>query len=221
MHWDGDVDYQSQHLDEYHAVLDDLMRRKQIYRCRCSRKELTDIYAQTCRNKIISTAEAHSLRIKTDAQQIMFDDNLQGHISHDLALQHGDFILKRKDNIVAYQFAVVIDDARQSVNHVVRGMDLLNETPKQIYLQQILNLPIPNYLHVPILVDAKGYKLSKQTLATAVDLTTPNQVLLQLLNWLKQNPPPELKYENVSEILTWAIKNWDISHLRNIKQITV
>lgn len=221
LHWDGEVDYQSRHLDDYQAVLADLMVREQIYRCRCSRKELTDIYAQTCRNQVISATQPHSLRVKTDARQIVFDDNLQGCILHNVAIQHGDFILKRKDNIVAYQFAVVLDDERQRVNHVVRGVDLLNETPKQIYLQQILNFPTPNYLHVPVLVDAKGYKLSKQTLATAVALSAPNQVLFQLLNWLKQNPPLELKHENVPEILTWAIKNWHIAHLQNIKQIHI
>lgn len=221
LHWDGDVDYQSQHLDDYQTVLAELLAHEQIYRCRCSRKALTDIYAQTCRNQTISATEPHSLRIKIDTRQISFHDGLQGHISHNLATQHGDFILKRKDNIVAYQFAVVLDDTRQAVNHVVRGIDLLNETPKQIYLQQLLNLPTPNYSHVPILVDAKGYKLSKQTLATAVDLTTPNLVLFQLLGWLKQNPPIELKHENVSKILVWAIANWDITQLRDVKQIVV
>ncbi len=221
LYWDGEIDYQSRHLDDYHAVLAELLAHEKIYRCRCSRKELIDIYAQTCRNQSISATEPHSLRIKTDARQIEFADGLQGHISQNIALQHGDFILKRKDNIVAYQFSVVLDDTRQAVNHVVRGRDLLNETPKQIYLQQILNLSTPNYLHVPILVDAKGYKLSKQTLAMAVDLTAPNLILFQLLCWLKQNPPIELKHENVSKILAWAIANWDITRLCNIKQILI
>ncbi len=221
LHWDGEVDYQSWHLDDYHAVLMDFMANEQIYRCQCSRKDLGDIYAQTCRNQHISDNFPHSLRLKTDNREITFNDDLHGHISQNLAMQHGDFILKRKDNVIAYQFAVVLDDIRQEVNHVVRGIDLLDATPKQIYLQQLLNLPTPHYLHVPILVDAEGHKLSKSTLATAVDLTTPNRVLFQLLQWLKQNPPLELENENVNDILKWAIEHWNVAQLESIKHISI
>lgn len=213
LHWDGEVDYQSLHLDEYHAVLSDLLVNEQIYRCQCSRKDLTPIYAQTCRNQNIPANIPHSLRIKTDAREISFNDGLQGYISHNLALQHGDFILKRRDNIVAYQFAVVLDDFRQNINHVVRGMDLLHETPKQIFLQQVLNLPTPNYVHVSILINEKGEKLSKQTLAAAVDLTAPNLVLFNLLQLLNQNPPPALQAENVETILKWGIENWQLTRV--------
>lgn len=213
LHWDGEVDYQSLHLDEYHAVLSDLLINEKIYRCQCSRKDLTSIYTQTCRNQNIPANIPHSLRIKTDAREISFNDDLQGHISHNLAQQHGDFILKRRDNIVAYQFAVVLDDFRQNINHVVRGMDLLHETPKQIFLQQILNLPTPSYVHVPILVNEKGEKLSKQTLAAPVDLTAPNLVLFNLLQLLNQNPPLPLQTENVETILKWAIRNWKLTQV--------
>lgn len=213
LHWDGDVDYQSLHLDEYHTVLENLLADERIYRCQCSRKNLTSIYAQTCRNQQIPSNIPHSLRIKTDARQINFNDGLQGQISHNLASQHGDFILKRRDNIIAYQFAVVLDDFRQNINHVVRGMDLLHETPKQIFLQQVLNLPTPNYVHVPILVNEKGEKLSKQTLAAAVDLTAPNLVLFNLLQLLNQNPSLSLQTENVEIILKWAIENWQLTRV--------
>jgi glutamyl-Q tRNA(Asp) synthetase len=221
LHWDGEVDYQSLHLDDYHAVLADLLANEKIYRCQCSRKELTPIYAQTCRNKLIPAEVPYSLRLKTDNQQIVFNDGLQGQILQNLATQHGDFILKRRDNIVAYQFAVVLDDLRQNVNHIVRGIDLLNETPKQIFLQQVLNLPTPHYVHVPILVNENGQKLSKQTLAAAVDLTAPNLVLFRLLNLLKQNPPPELQSENVNGILNWAIEYWDLTRLKDDKNIPI
>jgi glutamyl-Q tRNA(Asp) synthetase len=221
LHWDGKVDYQSQHLDDYHATLTDLMADEKIYRCQCSRKDLTPIYAQTCRNQPISKNVSYSLRIKTDAREIVFNDGLQGQISQNLAMQHGDFILKRRDNVVAYQFAVVLDDVRQGVNHVVRGLDLLNETPKQIFLQQILNLPTPNYLHVPILLDANGQKLSKQTLAAAVDLTAPNRILFQLLDWLKQSPPLELQMAKGDDILKWAIENWTVARLKDVKHMVV
>jgi glutamyl-Q tRNA(Asp) synthetase len=213
LHWDNAVDFQSQHLDDYHAILADLMTQNKIYRCECSRKELPPIYPQTCRNKNLSAENSHSLRLKTDSCKIVFNDFLQGRISRNLAAD-GDFILKRKDGIIAYQFAVVLDDARQNVNHVVRGMDLLNETPKQIFLQQLLNLPTPNYCHVPILVDANGKKFSKSTLAAAVDLSKPNQLLFQLLELLKQQPPIELQTATISEILVWAIQNWQLIALK-------
>lgn len=215
LHWDGQVDYQSLHLDDYHTVLEKLLAAEKIYRCQCSRKNVTPIYSQSCRNKKIPAEIPHSLRIKTDSRQIIFNDGLQGQISHNLAEQHGDFILKRRDNIVAYQFAVVLDDLRQNITHVMRGIDLLHETPKQIFLQQMLNLPTPHYVHLPILVNEKGEKLSKQTLAAPVDLTVPNFVLFELLQLLNQKPPPLLKMENTETILKWAVENWQLAHLMN------
>jgi glutamyl-Q tRNA(Asp) synthetase len=214
LHWDNAVDFQSQHLEEYHAALVDLMAQNRIYRCECSRKNLSPIYPQTCRNKNLSPEIPHSLRLKTDAQQIVFDDVLQGRISRNLA-EDGDFILQRKDGIIAYQFAVVLDDVRQNVNHILRGMDLLNETPKQIFLQQLLNFPTPRYCHIPILVDTSGKKLSKSTLAAAVDLSKPNRLLFQLLELLNQNPPLALQTAEISEILAWAIENWRVFNALN------
>lgn len=199
--------------------MDELERQQLTYSCVCSRKELAEyfsalgisdentIYPGICRNKLIPAAPS-AIRIKTGATEITFQDQLQGRISQNLASQQGDFILKRKDGIIAYQFAVVVDDKLQQVNHVVRGCDLLEETPKQIYLQQLLGLPTPNYMHVPVIVDQNGYKLSKQTLATAVDTQSPNLTLFDLLVLLKQNPPDELNGAPVAELMDWAIGNW-------------
>lgn len=221
LHWDGEVDFQSKHLNEYEAVLNDLLQAEKIYRCECSRKDVTSIYSQRCRNKNIASDIPNSLRIKIYDKQITFHDGLQGRISHNLALQHGDFILKRRDNIIAYQFAVVLDDLRQNIDHVVRGFDLLNETPKQIFLQQILNCSTPTYSHIPILVNKQGQKLSKQTLADGINLATPHVVLFQLLQLLNQNPSPELQRATVEEILCWAISNWQITALEGTSQVVV
>ena len=222
LHWDDSVVYQSQYLDIYYDVLNELAKNQLIYQCSCSRKDLAsiDVYSGLCRNKSIDSDTPHALRIKTDSHIISFEDGLQGGISHNLAKQHGDFILKRKDQIIAYQFAVVIDDDRQHINQVVRGFDLLTETPKQIYLQQVLGLPCPDYLHVPVIVDSQGYKLSKQTHATAVNLAQPQKVIFDLLRLLKQNPPNELEYAPVPELLNWAIAHWNLTALKNIKQVT-
>ena len=218
LNWDNSVVYQSQTLDIYHESLNKLIHDKLIYPCTCSRKTLTDIYSGICRDKQTLPNSPYSLRIKTDNSSISFKDELQGLISHNLA-EHGDFILKRKDQIIAYQFAVVIDDNRQNINHIVRGYDLLDATPRQIYLQQMLGLDAPDYMHVPVIIDEQGYKLSKQTRATAVDLKKPHAVIFELLTLLKQNPPGELQHAPSTELLSWAIKHWNPAMLKNCRAI--
>jgi glutamyl-Q tRNA(Asp) synthetase len=220
LNWDDAVYYQSQHQADYADYLENLAQNQLTYRCDCSRKYLAElttdddletkhsIYPGICRNKAIPADLPHAIRLKTEPCSLAFQDGLQGLISHNLAQQHGDFILKRKDGIIAYQFAVVVDDYLQAINHVVRGCDLLEETPKQIHLQQLLGFPTPAYTHIPVIVDQNGYKLSKQTLATAVDTKAPNLTLFGLLVLLKQNPPDELNGATVNELLAWAIKHW-------------
>jgi glutamyl-Q tRNA(Asp) synthetase len=166
------------------------------------------------------TDSPYALRIKTDNRTIAFQDELQGLISHNLAEQDGDFIVKRKDGIMAYQFAVIIDDDLQQVNHIVRGFDLLEATPKQIYLQQLLGFSTPGYMHVPVIVDEQGYKLSKQTQATAVDLNSPHRVIFELLVLLKQAPPIELQHAPVAEQLSWAIEHWNPDLLKNARTVS-
>ena len=218
LHWNGSVVYQSQTLDVYHEILDQLVKDKLIYPCTCSRKTLTAIYSGVCRDKQTLPKSPYSFRIKTDNRSISFTDELQGLISHNLA-EHGDFIVKRKDDIIAYQFAVVIDDDRQHINHIVRGYDLLDSTPRQIYLQQLLRLVTPGYMHVPVIIDEQGYKLSKQTHATAVDLKKPHAVIFKLLSLLKQNPPDELQHAPPTELLSWAIEHWNPGMLINCRTI--
>ncbi len=229
LHWDNHVYFQSDYLDTYNTILASLQRDNTIYPCTCSRKTLAaslteiasaeGVYPNTCRNNKFPCHQPHALRVRTDDRMISFDDRLQGLINHHLARQHGDFILKRKDHIIAYQFAVVIDDDRQGVNHVVRGMDLLDSTPKQIYLQQLLGFSTPDYLHVPIIADNLGFKLSKQTHAQAVGLTSPVHVIFKLLNLLKQHPPLELQHASATELVNWAIAHWNPATLKNIRTI--
>ncbi len=115
---------------------------------------------------------------------------------------------------------MVIDDDLQQVNQIVRGFDLLDATPKQIYLQQLLGLATPGYMHVPVIVDEQGYKLSKQTQATAVDLTLPGEVIFALLGLLKQQPPVELQHAPVHELLNWAIAHWNPAGLKNAHAVS-
>ncbi len=162
LHWDESVFYQSQQQDVYHAYLEQLSAQHLIYPCICSRKTLaavphtSAVYPGFCRNTLPPLNQPYALRLKTAVAKISFTDKLQGLIQHDIHLQHGDFILKRKEGIIAYPFAVVIDDYQQKITQVVRGFDLLNHTSAQIYLQQLLDLPQPDYMHVPVIIDQHG-----------------------------------------------------------------
>lgn len=226
MYWDGDVYYQSQHSEFYENALQQLHSQQLLYGCSCSRKQLIDlsttdgIYPNICRDKHLPFHDI-ALRLKTEPQRICFSDGLQGVITENLAARQGDFIVQRKDRIVAYQLAVVIDDHRQGVNHVVRGADLLDSTIKQIYLHHCLNLPTPNYLHVPVLTGAQGTKLSKRECAPAVNQQNNRQILFKLLELLQQNPPPELSSYPVATQLDWALQHWNPGALKLIRNIDI
>lgn len=221
MHWDRTVDYQSQHIQSYQQILQQLHQQHWLYACRCSRKALAylSIYPGYCRNAGYPDNASAALRLKTQDGEIGFEDLLQGWMSQNLALEQGDFIVRRRDQIIAYQFAVVIDDHRQGVNHVVRGVDLLDSTPKQLYLQQLLGYSEPKYMHLPLIVDSQGIKLSKQTLASPVDERHPSATLFLLLSLLQQNPPAELEQGAIEEQLSWAVAHWRSQTLREIRVI--
>ena len=229
LYWDNSVVYQSQCLDQYESALSELKQQQLIYPCSCSRKELSqlqsldsgsNIYPGICRNQKISLAAAHALRIKVPDIYITFTDLAQGTITENLKQQHGDFILRRKDQIIAYQLAVVIDDANQQITEIVRGADLLDSTVKQIYLQQKLGLNSQQYMHIPILTDKQGNKLSKQTFATAVAIEKAPVILSQVLNLLKQPLPAELNSAPVEQQLKWAIRHWQPTQLKKDRAIS-
>jgi len=209
--------------------LDLLDEKGLLYPCVCTRKSIrrsaganaqrTAAYPGFCRGKYISRHQPHALRIKTTARPICIHDQLQGCIEQNLAEQTGDFIVRRRDQAYAYQLAVVIDDHEQNITEVLRGSDLLDSTPRQVYLQQLLELPTPDYLHVPVLVDQRGDKLSKQAYAPPVDEKKPAQTLFFLLNRLNQSPPSELKEAAPSELLEWALAHWDVSRFPRVRSI--
>lgn len=223
LHWDDQVQYQTESQAIYQGIITNLKDQALVYPCVCTRKALsannTSVYPGICLNANIKKDSPHSLRIRSKNSEILFNDELQGGYRHNLSTQYGDFIVKRKDNIMAYQLTVVIDDFLQKVSHVVRGFDLLDSTPKQIYLQQMLGYPTPKYCHVPIIVDQKGDKLSKQTFAQAVSNKNPEKTLFFLLELLKQNPPVQLKNATIDELISWGIENWQVDNLRNIHEI--
>ncbi|MCX7184099.1 MAG: tRNA glutamyl-Q(34) synthetase GluQRS [Nitrosospira sp.] len=217
MEWDGEVIYQSQRNEVYQAALAVLEQQGLLYPCVCSRKEIADssingidgpVYPGTCRGRFPAGRSSTALRVLTHDDSIEFRDALRGPIRQQLASATGDFVLRRADGIYAYQLAVVVDDAAQGVTHVVRGVDLLDSTPRQIYLQQLLGYPTPAYMHLPVVTNAQGEKLSKQTQATAVDVSMPVVQLVAAVRFLGQTPPAELAESNVASFWRWALENW-------------
>ncbi len=225
LHWDERVYYQSEHLPDYLDVISRLTDSARLYRCTCSRKSLAQldqeisIYPGICLRRPPDPDRPAAFRLKTEDVEIGFADRLQGTISQNLYREIGDFVVQRKDRIVAYQLAVVIDDYRQQVTDVVRGFDLLDSTPRQIFIHQLLGYRQPNYMHVPLIVDDDGYKLSKQTHAKAVDTEKPAATLFRLLSLLKQNPPDSLRKATVADILEWAVVHWEPRQLKKVRAI--
>lgn len=216
--WDGEVRYQSSRSEAYLDALEQLRGEGRSYPCRCSRKEIGEqaerlgmaagVYPGTCRGAAIRPQQPHATRFLVDDETITFIDAIQGRYSQQMAQQVGDFVLRRADGLFAYQLAVVIDDADQQITEVVRGSDLLDNTPRQIALQQALGLTTPHYLHLPIVVNAEGQKLSKQTFATALDDSNPLPALWQGLQFLGQQPPIELMNEKPETLWQWAVMHW-------------
>lgn len=184
MQWDGDVTWQTQRTDLYNVALEQLLAKGAAYPCSCSRREIADsqlrlgqsgaglVYPGTCRNGLATGKPARAMRLRVpDApdDEYCFDDRWAGVTCQRLATEVGDFVIRRADGFWAYQLAVVVDDAEQGVTDVVRGADLLDSTPRQLFLQDVLGLPHPEYLHVPVVANADGEKLSKQTGALAFD----------------------------------------------------
>lgn len=217
LHSDEPVIYQSLRTAAYQAAFERLLAAGYLYPCACTRREIADsamqlgdelIYPGKCRTGLPASREARSWRVRVNQAQVDFTDALQGRLAQNLAEEAGDFVVKRADGLFAYQLAVVVDDAEQKITTVVRGRDLIGSTPRQIYLQRILGLPTPAYLHLPVAVNAQGEKLSKQTQAKAVSCDNPTDTLFDVLLFLHQQPPAKLRDGTVDALLAWAITHW-------------
>lgn len=217
--WDEPVEYQSRRGALYDAALAQLQQAGLLYPCGCTRKEIADsalpgsdalIYPGTCRTGLAPGKAPRAWRVRVDANDIAFEDAIQGPLRQNLGTAAGDFVLKRADGLYAYQLAVVVDDAAQGITHVVRGADLLDSTPRQIYLQQRLGLPTPRYAHLPLATNAAGEKLSKQTYARSLDPSRPAPALWQALDFLGQRPPRELAAADRDALWAWAVAHWDM-----------
>lgn len=223
--WDGAITFQSQFRERHEELLQHLVESGLAYPCRCSRRDLANaprgplgtIYPGTCRTGC--TAPDVAIRLRTDDEPIVFDDRLQGKHSQRLQSESGDFIIKRRDGLIAYHLAVVVDDFDQGITEIVRGVDLLDSTPRQIWLQRCLGFSEPGYVHVPVAENSDGQKLSKLTGAPAIPTTEPSATLCDALDALAQEPPLELRKSALCDLWEWAIEHWDISTLRGQKSI--
>jgi glutamyl-Q tRNA(Asp) synthetase len=226
LHWDGEVAWQSRRTDRYEAALSRLRAAGAVYRCKCSRREISDsglagaegpIYPGTCRALQVPASVPAAERMVAVETPITFDDRVQGPIAQGIARDIGDFVLKRRDGLHAYQLAVVVDDAEQGITDVVRGADLLWSTPRQIALQRALGYPTPRYLHVPVATNDRGEKLSKQTLARAVGQERAPQTLRRALDFLGQSIPGG---DSGAQVLAAATAAWDIRRIPRAAAVT-
>lgn len=223
--WNRPVSYQSTFAPRHDELVACLLDQGLAYKCTCSRRDLADatrgllgaIYPGTCRNGCGSGAAA--VRIIVDDRPVEFEDALQGPYGHQLQSVSGDFVIKRRDGLIAYHLAVVIDDFDQGITEIVRGIDLMDSTPRQIYLQRQLGFTTPAYMHVPIAVNGDRQKLSKSTGARPISAENAGKELCMALHCLDQNVAAGLADEGVSTIWQWVSENWSARELRFKKEI--
>lgn len=230
--WDGPVTRQSERLELYRAALERLRGAGQVFSCSCSRQELATFrpaaaadedeepfYPGTCRNGPQRNDLPLASRFRAVDRPVEFIDALQGLYRQNVAMQVGDFIVRRRDGVYAYQLAVVVDDAAQGITEVVRGCDLLSNTPRQMLLQEVLGLAQPRYLHLPLLVEADGAKLAKSRCSVPLAQAGAAGQLHAVLRWLGQRPPAELGQARPCELMTWAVAHWSLEPLRGQRAV--
>ncbi len=220
--WDGPVLWQSARGEAYAEALERLKAHDLAYACACSRKEVADsatrpavdgglVYPGTCRDGLPAGRSARAWRLRVPDGGLSFVDRLQGALAQQLGRDVGDFVLRRADGLFAYQLAVTVDDEFQGISDVVRGADLLASTPRQICLQRCLGFSTPRYAHLPVVGNAAGEKLSKQTLAPALDLAQAPAMLVQALLFLGQAVPAALARADLGEVWRWAHAHWSFA----------
>ena len=213
--WDGEALRQSDREELYAAALGDLRKQHLTFQCSCSRAQLAEEerYPGTCRERSTPASASAATRLRVEPGKIQFTDRIQGSYRQDVAAAVGDVVLKRRDGLTAYQLAVVVDDAAQGITHVVRGADLLDSTPRQIYLQRALNIPTPAYAHVPVLTEPDGRKLAKSRRSVQLDAGAVPAQLVAVFGLLGLDPPSGLARTTLNEAWAWAIARWDVTRV--------
>jgi glutamyl-Q tRNA(Asp) synthetase len=226
--WDEELSYQSQRQGLYQDALERLNGLELLYPCICSRQTIANtlaslgiktprnqemVYPGTCRPSQLKTNSPELLNASKVAWRlalpqnchIEFEDLALGHQSQDLNTEVGDFVLRRNDGVFTYQLAVVVDDAQQGITHIVRGSDLLSNTARQIHLQKVLGYHTPQYLHLPLVLDEHGEKLSKQTLATQINTQDARHSLAELCKAAQHLGLTDLPHGGNTTIAEWLL----------------
>lgn len=223
--WDDAVLFQSRRFDRYRQVLALLRERGFLFDCSCSRKELIasaphsgddgPIYPGTCRQGAVGQRLERSIRLRVTDEEIFCQDQVFGALQQNLQREVGDFVLQRADGLFAYQLAVVVDDIDSGVNQVVRGADLLFSTPRQVYLYQCLQQPIPTYFHLPLALGGDEQKLSKRHGKSAI-ITSGNsqKAVWAAFQFLGQRPPESLAGASGRELLAWGLENFSVATVK-------
>lgn len=221
---------QSERYPLYEQALAQLRALGRVYACSCTRGDIgvgadgvEPRYAGTCRLGARHPERACALRLLLAGvpEPITVQDRLQGELTQDVEATIGDFVLRRRDGFWAYQLAVVVDDAEQAITDVVRGLDLWDNTPRQRVLQRVLSLPTPRYLHLPLVVEHDGAKLSKSLRAVPASAADAPATLTTVLEMLRHPPPAELRSASVREQLRWAARTWDVRRLAALRELPV
>ena len=217
--WDGVITRQSDNTAAYAEAFEQLCKAGMVYPCGCSRAEIARSasaphpgeeipYPGTCRSGLAGGRQPRAWRLHTEDRTVSFDDLRHSSMTHNFATS-GDFVIKRAEGFFAYQLAVVVDDHLTGVNQVVRGDDLLDSTPRQVLLHQLLGWPRPQYCHLPLVTGPDGAKLSKRdntvSLADGRVAGQEEQLLAWALGYLGLNALPEQQGGACSELLNWAV----------------
>ncbi len=229
LHADGEITFQSHNHDRYQKHLNDLLSKDLSYACFCNRKRLIEFqgfYDRHCLKQNPTTPTVNNkpfaYRLLVNEALPSFDDQLQGHqIAPSSPELYHDFIIKRKDQLWAYQLAMVADDIAEGSNHIVRGVDLIENTHKQLYLFKLLDNSQPSFIHLPVLSNQPGFKLSKQNKAAAVQNSSSIDNLLLCLKLLGQTPPPKELRNSPESILTFATEHFTVENIPNSKEILI
>jgi glutamyl-Q tRNA(Asp) synthetase len=216
LHWDGEVTYQSERTEAYAQAFARLQALGRTFACSCSRRERLGEgrYPGTCRAGP-RRAGPTATRLRVPETTVTFSDRIQGECRFDLA-ERGDVVIRRRDGAFAYQLAVVVDDALQGVTDVVRGADLIDSTPWQLLIQELLGLPAVRYAHLPLVTEPGGVKLAKSRRSVPLDPLAAGPQLYEALRLLGQDPPAELKSELPEVLIAWAQMRWTIGPLQGI-----
>jgi glutamyl-Q tRNA(Asp) synthetase len=235
--WTGEVCYQSTRTEAYAAAAARLKDGNHLYECSCSRRELqalsqnTDsaslpegdelLYPGLCRSGPLVQGRDTAARFRVQSGSVHFEDIIQGQVAVDVAREAGDFVIRRRDGLFAYQLACAVDDHAQGFTHVIRGADLIGSTARQLLLQRALSFTPPAYGHLPLALDAAGRKLAKSSAAPAVRLTDAPLLLWKALEFLQQAPPPQLTHTDLEEIWDWAFRHWSIAPIMGRRGILI